>query len=61
MFLVINPLFRLVFGNSILSNYWNNFLFALIMLFLYYFVFKALFKKPLQNSLPEPKLSWQMV
>jgi uncharacterized RDD family membrane protein YckC len=45
MFLLVNPLVRLLFGNSFFSNYWTSYLFASIMLFLYYFAFEAVFQK----------------
>ena len=35
MFLLVNPLVRLIFGNSLYANYWTGFLFALFMLFIY--------------------------
>jgi uncharacterized RDD family membrane protein YckC len=45
MFVIINPLVRLIFGNSLYKNYWSGFLFASFMLFLYYFVFEAAFQR----------------
>jgi len=45
MFILVNPLVRLIFGNSLSKNFWSNFLIALIMLFAYYFIFEAAFQK----------------
>ena len=45
MFFLVNPLVRLLFGSSFYANYWSSLLFAIFMLFIYYFVFEALFQK----------------
>ncbi len=45
MLLFINPLVRLLFGNSLYANYWISYLFAFFMLFIYYFAFEALFQR----------------
>ena len=45
MFTLVIPLIRLIFGNSLFKNFWSNFLIALIMIFVYYFVFEAAFQR----------------
>jgi uncharacterized RDD family membrane protein YckC len=45
MLVLINPLVRLIFGNSLYKNFWSGFLFALLMQFVYYFVFEVTFQK----------------
>ena len=45
MFVLITTLARLSFGNSFFTNYWRGYFFALLMLFLYYFVFEAAFQR----------------
>jgi len=45
MFILINPLVRLIFGNFLYKNFWSGFLFALFMQFVYYFVFETTLQK----------------
>jgi uncharacterized RDD family membrane protein YckC len=45
MVLVVDPLVRLSFGNSLFPNYWSSFLFALFMELTYFISFEALFQK----------------
>jgi uncharacterized RDD family membrane protein YckC len=45
MLFIINPLIRLVFGKAFTANFWGNWMFALLIMFLYYFVFELVFQK----------------
>ena len=45
MAVVISPLLRLIFCKSLLGNFWIGYIFALFMLFLYYFIFEVIFQK----------------
>jgi uncharacterized RDD family membrane protein YckC len=42
---ITDPFARLIFGKSFTSNFWGNFLFASVVIFLYYFVFETLFQR----------------
>jgi uncharacterized RDD family membrane protein YckC len=45
MFILINPLVRLIFGDFLYKNIWSSYLFASLILFFYYFIFEAIFQK----------------
>jgi hypothetical protein len=45
MFVLINPLVRLISGDLIYRNFWSGYLFALLMQFVYYFAFEATLQK----------------
>jgi uncharacterized RDD family membrane protein YckC len=45
MLVIINPIAILILGKGFFSNYWNGFLLAMLMQFLYYLGFEAAFQR----------------
>jgi len=45
MLFLINPLMRAIFGNSLLKNFWINYLFTFFLQVIYYVFFESLFQK----------------
>jgi uncharacterized RDD family membrane protein YckC len=42
---VVYPMVRMLFGDAATGNFWSNLLLSSIVVFLYYFIFEAIFQK----------------